>query len=79
VELRERVLWAGEIEQNRIFLSETLGYVKAALADFVQRGSRKLRYFWSAAPYSGKRLCMLADHGLSRVLYRAGHRRPSRP
>jgi len=37
VELRERVLSAGEIEQNRIFLSEALGCVKEAPVEFVWR------------------------------------------
>ena len=55
MELRERVLSVGEIEQNRIFLSEALGYVKEAPAEFVWRWLRKLGYFWSVAPYSGKR------------------------
>ena len=36
-ELRERVLSAGEIEQNRIFLSEALGCVKEAPVEFVWR------------------------------------------
>ena len=57
VELRERVLVlsADEIKQNRIFRSEALTYAKKAPAEFDWRWLRKLRYFWSAAPSSGKR------------------------
>lgn len=53
--LRERVLSTGEIEQNRIFLSEALGYVKEAPGAFVERWVRKIGYFWGVPPYSGKR------------------------
>lgn len=52
--LKQRILAAGELEQNQIFLAEALRYVRQRPLAFAGRTVRKLYYFWWFAPYEGR-------------------------
>jgi 4-amino-4-deoxy-L-arabinose transferase-like glycosyltransferase len=55
-ELRGRVLATpDELEQNRIFRDEAVGYVLSDPVAFAGRWVKKLGYFWWFPPYGGRR------------------------